>query len=169
MIYNYEENLWSIGSLVRYAWLDAGIENKPIAAGKDSAKSYLYLHETGFNDDENAMDNVFVESADIDISDGENFAFVKKLIPDVAFDSEIGTSPSPAMNIVVKRRNFNGESLTTDSTTQVTSSSTFSSLRTRSRQLVLRFESDDDNTTNRKDYRWRLGATRLDVQPSGRR
>mgnify|MGYP003124886017 FL=1 len=103
------------------------------------------------------------------ISDGENFAFVKKLIPDVAFDSEIGTSPSPAMNIVVKRRNFNGESLTTDSTTQVTNSSTFSSLRTRSRQLVLRFESDDDNTTNRKDYRWRLGATRLDVQPSGRR
>ena len=169
VIYNYEENLWSIGSLVRYAWLDAGIENKPIAAGKDSAKSYLYLHETGFNDDENAMDNVFVESADIDISDGENFAFVKKLIPDVAFDSEIGTSPSPAMNIVVKRRNFNGESLTTDSTTQVTNSSTFSSLRTRSRQLVLRFESDDDNTTNRKDYRWRLGATRLDVQPSGRR
>ena len=61
------------------------------------------------------------------------------------------------------------ESLTTDSTTQVTNSSTFSSLRTRSRQLVLRFESDDDNTTNRKDYRWRLGATRLDVQPSGRR
>ena len=169
VIYNYEENLWSIGSLVRYAWLDAGIENKPIATGKDSAKSYLYLHETGFNDDENAMDNVFVESADIDISDGENFAFVKKLIPDVAFDSEIGTSPSPAMNIVVKRRNFNGESLTTDSTTQVTNSSTFSSLRTRSRQLVLRFESDDDNTTNRKDYRWRLGATRLDVQPSGRR
>lgn len=169
VIYNYEENLWSIGSLVRYAWLDAGIENKPIDTGKDSAKSYLYLHETGFNDDENAMDNVFVESADIDISDGENFAFVKKLIPDVAFDSEIGTSPSPAMNIVVKRRNFNGESLTTDSTTQVTNSSTFSSLRTRSRQLVLRFESDDDNTTNRKDYRWRLGATRLDVQPSGRR
>jgi len=169
VIYNYEENLWSIGSLVRYAWLDAGIENKPIATGKDSAKNYLYLHETGFNDDENAMDNVFVESADIDISDGENFAFVKKLIPDVAFDSEIGTSPSPAMNIVVKRRNFNGESLTTDSTTQVTNSSTFSSLRTRSRQLVLRFESDDDNTTNRKDYRWRLGATRLDVQPSGRR
>ena len=87
----------------------------------------------------------------------------------MAFDSEIGTSPSPAMNIVVKRRNFNGESLTTDSTTQVTNSSTFSSLRTRSRQLVLRFESDDDNTTNRKDYRCRLGATRLDVQPSGRR
>jgi len=169
VIYNYEENSWSIGSLVRYAWLDAGIENKPIASGTSSSTSCLFLHETGFNDDDSAMDGVFIESADIDIADGENFAFVKRVIPDIKFDSQTGTVPSPAMNIVVKSRNFNGENLTTDSTTQVTSSSTFSSLRTRSRQLVLRFESDDDNTASRKDYRWRLGATRLDVQSSGRR
>ena len=75
------------------------------------------------------------------------------------------------MNIVVKSRNFANQSLTTDSTTQVTESSTFASLRTRSRQVVLRFESDDDNTvdSNKKDYKWRLGSTRLDVVPSGRR
>ena len=73
------------------------------------------------------------------------------------------------MNIVVKSRDFNGDSLTTNSTTQVTTTSTYSNLRARSRQLVLRFESDDDNTVDRKDYKWRLGATRLDVQPSGRR
>ena len=169
VIYNYEENSWSIGSMVRYAWLDAGIENKPIASGTDSSTNYLYTHETGFNNDDSAMDGVFVESADIDISDGDNFVFVKKVIPDVKFDSQTGTSPTPAMNIVVKRRDYNGDSLTTDSTTQVTSSSTFYSLRTRSRQLVLRFESDDDNTASQKNYRWRLGATRLDVQNSGRR
>ena len=169
VIYNYEENLWSIGSLVRYAWLDAGIEDKPIASGTSSSTSYLYQHETGFNDDDSAMDGVFIESADIDIADGENFAFVKKVIPDVLFDTQTGTSPSPAMNIVVKKRDFNGESLTTDSTTQVTSTATFSSLRTRSRQIVLRFESDDDNSINQKNYKWRLGSTRLDVQPSGRR
>ena len=168
-IYNYEENSWSIGSLVRHAWLDAGIENKPIASGISSSTNYLYTHETGFNNDDSAMDGVFIESADIDIADGENFAFVKKVIPDVLFSSQTGTSPSPAMNIVVKSRDFNGDSLTTNSTTQVTSTSTFSSLRARSRQLVLRFESDDDNTADRKDYRWRLGSTRLDVQPSGRR
>ena len=168
-IYNYEENSWSIGSLVRHAWLDAGIENKPIASGISSSTNYLYTHETGFNNDDSAMDGVFIESADIDIADGENFVFVKKVIPDVLFATQTGTSPSPAMNIVVKSRDFNGDSLTTNSTTQVTSTSTFSSLRARSRQLVLRFESDDDNTVDRKDYRWRLGSTRLDVQPSGRR
>ena len=169
VIYNYEEQSWSIGSLVRYAWLDAGIENKPIASGTSASTNYLYTHETGFNDDDSAMDGVFIESADIDIADGENFAFVKKVIPDVLFATQTGTSPTPAMNIVVKSRDFNGDSLTTNSTTQVTSTSTFSSLRARSRQLVLRFESDDDNENDRKDYRWRLGATRLDVQPSGRR
>jgi len=169
VIYNYEENSWSIGSLVRHAWLDAGIENKPIASGISSSTNYLYTHETGFNNDDSAMDGVFIESADIDIADGENFAFVKKVIPDVLFATQTGTSPTPAMNIVVKSRDFNGDSLTTNSTTQVTSTSTFSSLRARSRQLVLRFESDDDNTVDRKDYRWRLGSTRLDLQTSGRR
>ena len=80
------------------------------------------------------------------------------------------TQASPAMNIVLKRRNYPGESLTTDSTTQVTTSSTFTSVRTRARQVVLRFESDDDNTeVDRKDYKWRLGNTRLDMQSSGRR
>jgi hypothetical protein len=43
-------------------------------------------------------------------------------------------------------------------------------LRTRSRQIVLRIESDDDNTeADRKDYKWRLGSTRIDVEQSGRR
>ena len=170
VIYNYEENIWSIGSLVRYAWLDTGIEDKPVASGPLGSDNYIYQHETGFNDDDNAMENVFIESADIDIADGDNFAFLKKVIPDVLFDIELGFSVTPAINVVVKRRDFNGQSLITDSTVQVTNTSTFSSLRTRSRQVVLRFESDDDNTvTDTKNYKWRLGSARLEVQPSGRR
>jgi hypothetical protein len=37
--------------------------------------------------------------------------------------------------------------------------------------MVLRFESDDDNSVeaNKKDYKWRLGNTRIDLQTSGRR
>ena len=171
VIYNYEENSWSIGSLIRYAWLDTGIEDKPLATAKVSSSNFLYQHETGFNDDLSSMDGVFIESADLDVADGDSFAFVKKLLPDIKFSKAAGTDPSPAMNIVVKSRNFANQSLTTDSTTQVTESSTFASLRTRSRQVVLRFESDDDNTvdSNKKDYKWRLGSTRLDVVPSGRR
>ena len=170
VIYNYEENSWSIGTLERYSWLAAGVLDKPLAAGEESTTKRIYEHEKGFNDDESAMDGVFVESADIDITDGDRFVFLKRILPDILFVNESGTSQNPAINVVVKRRDFNNQTLSTDSTTQITSSSTFGSLRSRARQFVLRFESDDDNTdSDRKNYKWRLGSTRVDIQPSGRR
>jgi len=169
-IYNYEEGLWSIGSLVRYAWIDAGVQNTPQATGVDSSTYYLYDHESGFNADSDPMDNVYIQSADFDFGEGETLAFIKRIIPDIKFVNDVGTSPNGAVNVVLKKRDFNGESLSTDSTSQVTSSTTQSYVRARGRQFVLRFESDDDNSVgDRKDYKWRLGATRMDIQPSGRR
>ena len=169
-IYNYEENSWSIGSLVRHAWIDGGIQNSPQATGVSSSSYYLYNHESGFNDDTEPMDNVFIQSADFDIGDGDSLAFVKRILPDVKFVNAQGTSPDPAINIVLKNRDFMGESLTTDSTSQIKSNTNKADVRARGRQFVLRFESDDDNSADdRKDYKWRLGNTRLDIQPSGRR
>jgi hypothetical protein len=170
-IFNYEEQTWSIGKLVRYAWLDAGIEDKPRATGSVSGSQYVYLHETGYNDDTDSMDGVFIESGDIDLGDGDSFQFIKKIVPDVQFDTSRGISNTPAINAVIKRRNYPGESLTTDSTTQITPTTTFGGLRTRTRQMAIRFESDDDNSVeaNKKDYKWRVGNTRLDIQASGRR
>ena len=168
--YNYQEQTWANGTLRRYSWLDAGIEDLPIAAAQVSGNNLLYEHETGYDDNLDAMTNVFVESADIDISSGENFTFMKQIIPDMKFVTDPAISNTPAMNIVVKRRNFPGDSLVTDSTTQITGTSTFSNIRTRGRQVVFRFESDDDNASvDAKGYKWRLGSTRVDLQPSGRR
>lgn len=170
VIYNYEENHWSIGSLIRYAWLDAGIEDLPFASAESSSQQCIFQHETGFDAYEDAMTGVYIESADIDISSGDSLAFVKKLIPDMAFVIETGVSTNPVMNIVLKRREFPGQSLITDSTNQITQTTTFKSVRTRGRQIVLRFESDDDaSSVDQKGYKWRVGATRLDLQPSGRR
>ena len=170
VIYNYEENSWSIGSLVRYAWLDAGIEDKPIASGQVSSSNCLFEHESGFNDNTSSMDGVFIESADVDIGDGDAFAFVKKVIPDIAFVNDVGTSQNGAVNFVLKRRNFPNETLSTDSTLQITASTTYQSLRSRARQVVVRIESDDDNDlSDRLNYKWKLGSTRMDIQPSGRR
>tara|TARA_R100000458_G_C8275471_1_gene250523 strand:- start:363 stop:2255 length:1893 start_codon:yes stop_codon:yes gene_type:complete len=170
VIYNYEENSWSIGKLERYSWLAAGVLDKPLAAGEASSTKYIYEHEKGFNNDESAMDGVFIESADIDIADGENFVFLKKILPDLLFVNTPGTSQNPCLNVLVKRRDFANQSLSTDSTTQIKSDTTFGSLRSRTRQFVLRFESDDDaSETDRKNYKWRLGNTRVEIQPSGRR
>ena len=169
-IYNYEENSWSIGSLERYSWLAAGVLDRPLAAGEDSSTKYIYEHEKGFNNDTSSMDGVFIESADIDIADGDRFVFLKRILPDILFVNDVGTSQDPAINVVVKRRDFSNQTLSTDSTTQIKSTSTFGSLRSRGRQFVLRFESDDDNSeADRKNYKWRLGNTRVEIQPSGRR
>jgi len=168
VIYNYESNTWSIGKMARYAWLDAGIENQPRAASSIGSTYCLFEHELGFDDNGATMTDVFIESADVDISDGNNYSFLKKIIPDVNFVTEVGVSATPAMNIVVKRRDFSNASLVTDSTTQVTESSTFSNVRSRARQLVFRFESDEDASTP-LGYKWRLGSTRIDIQQSGQR
>ena len=168
IIFNYEENTWSIGSLIRYSWIDSGVEDNPIASGIEAGSYVNYLQESGYDDNESAMDGVFIESADIAIGDGDQFAFVKKIIPDLAFFTQTGVGTTPAMNLVLKRRDYNNETLTTDSTTQVTQSSKFSNVRSRARQIVLRFESDDD-ATQQLGYKWRLGSTRIDIQPSGRR
>ena len=170
VIYNYEENHWSIGSLVRYAWLDAGIENVPLATATENSEQFVFQHEVGYDDLGAGMSNVFIESGDIDISAGENFSFVKKVIPDVRFILDTGISNNPAVNFVLKSRDFPSDSLTTESTSQILSDTQFKNLRSRSRQIVVRFESDDDlSTTDATGYKWRLGTTRVDLQPSGRR
>ena len=56
----------------------------------------------GFNNDESAMDGVFVESADIDITDGDRFVFLKRILPDILFVNDTGTNQNPAVNVVVK-------------------------------------------------------------------
>jgi len=162
VIYNYAEQTWVYGSLSRTAWLDAGIESFPRAV----SSGLLYQQETGFDDDGTPMTNVFIESSDFDIGDGEQFSFIRKIIPDFKF---LSNSNAGKVNIVVKTRNFPGDSLTTRSTSSIGSTTQQSNIRARGRQAVLRFESDDDDTTANTSVGWRLGATRLDVKTDGKR
>jgi len=163
VIYNYIENLWIYGSLTRTAWLDAGIENYPRAVNG----GYLFQQEKGFNDDGSPMTNVFIESSDFDLGDGEQFTFIRRIIPDFKF---LQNNNSGNINIVVKTRNFPGDSLTTNSTNAITETTTQAYVRGRARQMVLRFESDDDASADGNlDIGWRLGATRIDTRPDGKR
>jgi len=166
--YNYVEQSWSIGQLSRTAWLDEGIEAFPRATGKYSSTSYVYSHESGNDDDGVPMDNVFIESADFDIGEGDQFQFIRRCIPDVKFtgDSDSGQ----AINFVLKSRNYPGDSLTTDITSSFTGSTTKIDTRARGRQAAVRFESDDDGEEGaRLGVGFVIGATRLEIQPNGRR
>ena len=163
VIYNYVENIWFYGQLVRTAWLDSGIENYPRAV----ANAFLYQQEKGFNDDGSPMTNVFIESSDLDIGDGEQFSFLKRIIPDYKFIEDVN---SGNVNIVLKTRNFPGDSLATNSTNAVSANTQQVFVRSRSRQIALRFESDDDAANDGNlSIGWRLGATRIDIKPDGKR
>ena len=163
VMYNYLEQVWSIGALSRTAWIDDGIFTKPRA----TSNGYLYEHEHGNDADGSPMDNVYIESSDFDIDDGQFISFVRSIIPDVKFTGSGGTGQ--AINFVLKHRNYPGESLTTSSTSSVTSSTTKVDTRLRGRQAVLRLESDDDNVPGNTGVGWRLGSTRFDIRPDGKR
>ena len=163
VVYDYNDNVWTYGELSRTAWLDEGTVDYPRA----TSSNYLYEHEFGYNDDGSPMTNVFIESSDFDIGDGEQFAFISRVIPDVKF---LNNSSSGKVNIVLKTRDFHGESLTGKRTNAIGSTTQQAHVRGRARQAVLRLESEDANTnSSNNDTGWRLGATRLDTRSDGRR
>ena len=157
--FNFTENTWDLGTLSRTAWVDYGIHDNPRASGVSSGTNFVYVHERGDDDDGSPM-NSFIESADFDLGDGEQFMFVSRLIPDIDITS---SDAEASVNYVLKTRNYPGDTLVTNSTNPIQSTTEQAFLRSRSRQASLRIES---STT---DITWTLGDLRLDVRPDGRR
>tara|TARA_R110002012_G_scaffold287328_1_gene479633 strand:+ start:272 stop:2122 length:1851 start_codon:yes stop_codon:yes gene_type:complete len=162
VVYNYVEQAWSISDLSRDAWDDAGSSSDlPIAVKTSNDSGYVYEHENGFNDDGEAL-TAFIETADFDIADGDSFAFIRRLLPDLSF---IGSSTDPSITYSLKSRNNTNGTLTTQSSVAVKNTTDFAmqNVRARARQMRVRIESTD------ADNGWRLGDVRLDVRQDGRR
>ena len=167
--YNYEENLWMIGELSRTCWIDEGIFSDPKATSSTDNIGYLFNHETGNDDDNTAMTNVFIESADFDLGEGDAYQSISRIIPDVKFTGSASTgADGQTLDIGLKRRNFPGEELTTAVTSGCTSVTTKIDTRVRGRQAVLRVQSNDTNASD-VGMSFRLGATRIDIKPDGMR
>jgi len=169
VVYNYQQQLWYYGSINRTAWLDRGVEADPIAASTDHA---LYFHEVGFDDGSYspvAAISSYIESSQMDIGDGDQFVFLRRMIPDLTFRSS--TAETPTATFTLKARNFpGGNYLQTNSKTVEKTASVpveqFTDqvhVRLRGRSFAFRIESDQVGTG------WRLGSPRVDIQPDGRR
>ena len=162
--YNYQEKVWYYGTLARQAWLDRGIRTLPVATGGQ----YLYNQEVGYDDDGSAMTS-FIESAPIDIGDGDKFVFLKRVIPDITFDGS--TSVNPDVSFTMKAKNFPGSNFneTTEGNTQRSATSPIEQFtekldyRLRGRSFALRIDSTSLGT------KYKLGTPRVDIRQDGRR
>ena len=115
------------------------------------------------------MTNVFIESSDFDLGEGDEYQFISEMIPDIRFIGNGDTGASgQTLDLVLKRRNFPGESLTTAITTACTSVTTKINTRLRGRQAVFRIQSNDDDSTV-VGMSFRAGATRINLKPDGKR
>ena len=165
VVFNYGQNIWYFGDLSRTAWIDRGTRSFPIAAGGQ----YLYNHELGYDDDGSAMHS-FIESAAMDMGEGDKFTYISRVIPDLSFTGSTEFS-SPQATFTVKSRNFPGASF--DNTASGVATRTASSpvelytnqlfLRSRGRSFVIRIES------SALGAKWQLGSPRIDSREDGRR
>tara|TARA_R110002110_G_scaffold301802_1_gene515775 strand:+ start:10908 stop:12824 length:1917 start_codon:yes stop_codon:yes gene_type:complete len=169
VVYNYIEQVWYYGNLARTAWMDQGIYDDPIAASQDG---YLYEHELGFDDGSTTPAtaiSAYIESSQVDIGDGDNFAFISRLVPDVTFLNSTASTPSATMTL--KTRNFPGGNYLQTLGTPVEKTASVPveqftqkiDVRLRGRSFAFRMSSEDTGVS------WRLGSPRLDIRPDGRR
>jgi hypothetical protein len=167
VIYNYLEQTWTIGTnadgFTRTSWNEAPTRIYPLATGKldDTNLNYLYNHEIAHAADGTSF-SAFIESSDFDLDpDGEDYVAISKLIPDIEFRDQSGSTNTVTFRIDGRDYPLQAKQLL--GSFDITPESTFINTRTRSRQASLKIS----NTSS--DYGWRLGDLRLDIRPDGKR
>lgn len=175
VIYNYLDRVWYYGTMARTAWLDSGIRQYPMAADYNSR---ILFQESAVDDVSGVTPvpiNAYVQSSDFDISDGHNFGFVWRILPDVNFNGSNVNNPQVTMT--VKPRRNSGSPYGIADSPDVISADNYGTVgvyniqeftgqvytRLRGRQLAFRIESTGLGTA------WQLGSPRIDIRPDGRR
>ena len=97
----------------------------------------------------------YIESADMDIGDGQEVMFVTRALPDI--------ETSGTVDVTFKTRKDAMSSFTTKGPFPVTSATERINPRLRGRQMSIKAESNSVGTG------WRLGFTRVDMQADGER
>ena len=167
--YNYLEGTWWTGTLSRTTWIDREVYDNPVATeylssttannevilGLTDGATQVFSHEIGNNGDGQAI-TAFVKSGVVQIGEGNEFAFVSKLIPDI--EDQEGT-----LNAKLEFKNYPNNSTSVTKTVTFADDTDFVSLRGRGREFTVNVVSNTTNTA------WRLGTQRFDIQPDGRR
>jgi len=152
--FNYIDAVWAVGTLDRTFWYDTSFSGGYPIATNDG---YIYIHDYGTNADGIAMEP-YIEGSDLTVNEGEQYAFIKRLIPDISFT---GTNDTATASFELLRRNFPGQDFSVGYTSEVMQDTTEKFVRVRGRQFALRVSSSSQNMG------WRLGTQRLEIRPDG--
>jgi hypothetical protein len=179
VVYNYQDKVWYYGTLSRTAWLDSGLQSRPLATTYNSTTQTgrIISHENGLNDNTDGTDaaiNAYIGSSEFDLQDGHNFGFVWRIIPDLTFSNSTNSPTAQAPQItmtLIGLYNSGSDAVDTASGTVVRGSTyvvteAFTGqiyTRIRGRQMIFKIESNQINTA------WQLGAPRIDIRNDGRR
>jgi hypothetical protein len=175
VIYNHLERIWSYGNLSRTAWLDTPLRDFPSAAGYGGN---LIYHENGVDDGATnppSPISSYIQCADFNIGDGQNYGFVWRMIPDITFDGSYVNNPQ--VTFTLRPRQNPGANYSAAATPTVTSTQNYQGQRNytvqqftqivytriRGRQMAFKVSSDGLGVN------WQLGVPAIDIRPDGRR
>ena len=170
VVYNYLENTWYTVTEGRTSWLGAYVYEKPIATkyfgtvanvstilGLTGGSSEIYEHETGNNQADGTAISAFLQTGSVEIADGDELMSVSKLVPD--FDNL-----SNNMTATLTLEQYPQSSNTVSTSGTISSTTEKIDVRGRGRAVKIKYET---NTVD--DTPWRLGSTKLQLRPDGRR
>ena len=169
--YNYLENTWYTVNIGRTTWLGAYVFENPIATEYDASvtanvstilgltagASYIYEHESGNNQADGTAISAFLTTGSVEIADGDQLMSVSRLVPD--FDN---LTNNMTATLTLEQYPQSAANVTTTGT--ITSTTEKIDVRGRGRAVKIKYET---NTVN--DTAWRLGSTKLQLRPDGRR
>ena len=169
--YNYLENTWYTVNIGRTTWLGAYVFEQPIATeysasltanvstilGLTAGASYIYEHESGNNQADGTALPAFLTTGSVEIADGDELMSVSRLVPD--FDNLANT-----MTATLTLEQYPQSAANVTTTGSITSTTEKIDVRGRGRAVKIKYET---NTVN--DTAWRLGSTKLQLRPDGRR
>ena len=154
VIWNYNSNVWSIGSMDRGFWIDQGAFTYPIAG---DSLGFVYEHEsTTLDNSPNLNSQVpFCETGPIQIGNGDNYVQCNQIIPDEEANS------LPGVTISFKGK-FTPLGPTTDFGSFTFESDGYTDARFTARQVQM-------TVTGSTNQDFQVGKIRLDVRPRGKR
>ena len=134
-------------------------------------KSAVMIHETG-RAAQGAHMSSYIESGFFEVGEGDNMAYVSRIVPDLEFFGYAPDAMDPTVTVSLSGSDRPGEAVSSLATQTIVGKlsdgtvapvGNYNAVRARAREMYIRIESSGNSSG------WRLGDFSLEAAPDGRR